>query len=168
MKRIVCLLLMFCLLFAGCQYQETKMQAPGNFYYLRTEGAQAVIGSESRETFGHEGDFFYLLAQYLHGPQSDSLRSILPSGTALMEAEVEGDLLTLTFSDDLARLTGLDLTLGCACLTLTCLDLFPVEQVRIQAQEETLDGERYIQMDESCLVLVDQSAQTPPASTGAE
>ena len=167
MKRLLCLLLC-ALLLAGCATSE-RIVSPGLFYYPRAEvsyGEGGVIGSEERETAGHEVDYFFLMAQYLHGPLDPALRSALPRNTVLLSAEVDGTLLKLTFTQDLAELSGLDLTIACACVTLTCISLFHVEQVRIQANGALLDGEPSITMDESCLILVDQSTQMPPESSG--
>ena len=166
MKRLLCLLLC-ALLLAGCATSE-RIVSPGLFYYPRAEvsyGEGGVIGSEERETAGHEVDYSFLMAQYLHGPLDPALRSALPRNTALLSAEVDGTLLKLTFTQDLAELSGLDLTIACACVTLTCISLFHVEQVRIQSNGALLDGEPSITMDESCLILVDQSTQMPPESS---
>lgn len=167
MKRLLCLLLC-ALLLAGCEKSE-RIVSPGLFYYPRAEvsyGEDGVIGSEERETAGHEVDYFFLMSQYLHGPQDPALRSALPQNTALLSAEVDGTLFKLTFTQELSELSGLDLTIACACVTLTCLSLFHVEQVCIQADGALLDGEPSITMDESCLILVDQSTQMPPESSG--
>lgn len=50
--------------------------------------------------------------------------------------------LQLQMTQELANLSGADLTVACACITLTCLEFPGVEAVSIRAVGSKLDGKQ--------------------------
>lgn len=161
MKRSLCMILIFafCFTFFGCQQDQPKLQSPVNFYYPRLEpthgSADSLIAPVPTEGSGYADDPTGLLNLYLLGPSDESFVSPFPSGTVLLSLSVTEDTIHLQLNKSFAQLTGIDLTLACACLTLTVIELTDAEYVSITAENTTLDGSAQIIMDRSCLTLLD-------------
>ena len=167
MKRVISILLIFVLAFslAACVYEEEpELVDPVNFYYLRVQDpenlyhgtADSVVLAEQREAFGVRDFLTVLLERYLSGPTSEGLVSPFPAGTKLKAWELSGNMLTLTLSNEIAQLSGMDLTLACACLTVTCLELTDAEAVQIRAESATFGSKASITMTRNDLVLLDE------------
>ena len=158
MKKLFCLMLIISLLLCGCATEE-PIENPVLFYYrvenvgyFSTEG---VIDSERREAGIRGDDYEYLLNQYLLGPEGQGFAATFPKGTAVMSLKEEDQRLDIQLSANFAQLTGLDLSLACACLTLTACRLTGAKTVRIRADNAMLDGSETITMEYSRLVLED-------------
>lgn len=166
MKRIVCLILVIswalCLL--ACTQQEDAIQDPVRFYYPRSKitygNADSVIAWEEQEAAGHRDDYMYLLRQYLKGPVSDSLSRTFPRSVMLKDLQITGGTAHVVLNDYAALVTGLDLTMACACLTATITELTGVQRVTIRAEHTLLDGNPSITMDRDHLLLLDESADS--------
>ena len=164
MKRFLLILLSVLLLLTmfGCT-QEEALEKPVNFYYRRSnieykqEGG--VIAAEQRESLGHETDVRYLLSEYLKGPASGGLQQVFPEGMTIVSMYYEDKNIKMTFSFHLAELTGMDLTIACACLTMTVMELTGAESVQIYAAGTLLDEYQSITMDKNSLLLLDTSAE---------
>jgi spore germination protein GerM len=162
MKRITLILIIASILLCtGCSAQKEEFQSPVNFYYPRIEctfgKADSVLGAEIREAGDHKDDLNYLLQQYLTGPKTEALYSPFPAGTKLVRLEQNEETLNIILDSTFAELSGLKLTLACAGLTRTCLELAPVDTVQISADGPTLDGKRSIIMDRHALELIDRA-----------
>lgn len=165
MKRFICIVLCFVMVFClfACTQQQEKFVKPISFYYLRVQlpdqihhgAADSVISPEIREGQLISKDIKMLLDYYLAGPITADYDSPFPQGTTLVEWHTEGATLCVTLSDEAAELTGIELTLACACLTKTFLELREFEAVRIQAESLPLDGKASITMDDTSLLLLD-------------
>lgn len=170
-KRLIALFLLIALCACwGCQEkpaQET-MVSPARFYYKPLDGqygsTQGATDFEYRETAGHEGDYDWIFSLYFAGPQSPELAAPFQKSTELVSAEFSGTQLRLVVSENLADLSGVDLTMACACITLTGLALPGVETVSIRAQGHALDGKREIVMGQDDLLLEDLGASLVSAS----
>jgi len=160
MKRLISILFCICMFLPlfGCAQEET-IQKPVTFYYRRSEVAygesDGVIATEQRESLGHEGDILYLLSQYLSGPQSGKLAQTFPDDLVIVSLHYENNLAKIIFSYHLAELSGLDLTIACACVTKTVIELTGVEAVQMSAAGELLNEYQSITMDSDCLLLLD-------------
>ena len=147
----------------SCARQE-DIQKPVTFYYRRANiayaGSDGVVSTEQRESLGHEGNIDSLLAMYLSGPLSPELAQTFPDGTFLVSIQQSGTTAKATFSFHLASLSGIDLTVACACITMTLTELMGVETVQISAAGALLDDYQYITMDKNCLLLLDSGANT--------
>ena len=110
---------------------------------------------ETRSKGAHHAE--ELLTLYLKGPNSDRLVSPFPTGCRLVECTVKNEKVTIVLSNELANLTGYDLTLACACLTLTASSLYPECAVQIRAESELLDGMTDITMTSEDLLLIDNT-----------
>ena len=150
--------------FTGCGRSE-QYEVPLSFYYLSAQldyGADsAAIKPQLREGKGFSSPET-ILQLYFAGPLGEDFKTPFPAGLRLVSTAQEADTLYLTVSDELSQLSGLDLTLACCCITLTCLDITDVESVCIQAETATLGGEKTITMNRDCLLLLDHSNQASP------
>lgn len=160
MNRLICLMLLLVLLLPGCRQQEEYTE-PVRFYFVRNQvtyfTSDGVITSEMREAQGHRNDFEYLLKIYLAGPENPELKRVFPKNIALVKLELNDGKALVVLSDAAARLTGLDLTIACACLTATVCELTGVISVTIRAETQLLDGQKSITMDRNHLLLLDSS-----------
>lgn len=153
MKRLICLILTFSLLLAGCTLSSEGVREPIRFFYLRSEyqydTPDGVIASEIRDAASHAGDLTYLLALYLIGPSQDDLVCPLPQSTRIYSAEVKDDAVLLTLSDTEKTMADREFSLACACLALTCMEITGLDAVTIQS------GERSVTMTSENLTLYD-------------
>ena len=159
MKRCLALLLLMLSLFqcCGCQ-KETPAPQGTAFYYcaanISFDMTSTTILAEYRQTPSQD-TLQQMLTKYFAGPASAQLRSPFPVGLKLVEVRQDGQTVHITVSDALATLSGLELTLACACITLTCLDFTGADQVMIYAQDALLDGQKTITMDRDTICLLD-------------
>lgn len=167
MKRLISCLLSAALLLSlcACTTQQDEFEDPVSFYYLQVQlteqihhgSVHSVITPEIREGKQLRQDLTQLLKQYLAGPGTETVRSPFPAGTSLIGWEMDGTTLCITLSDDIANLTGIDMTLACACLAKTCLEFGQYGSVRIRAESLSLDGKVSITINESILLLLDDT-----------
>ncbi len=163
MKKILCAFLAVLLLCAltGCNKEKSELREPVKFYYCLSDpaygAAPGVIGHEARESAGHAQDFSYLLDVYLAGPESYTLRTPFPTGTALTGFSLDGKSAAVQLSTSFAKLSGISLTLACACITLTVWEISGAEQVSISVEGMMLDGNAQITMNRNSLLLLDDS-----------
>lgn len=154
-KRLFSLILCVILL-SGCSGKfgiETI-----NFYYPKDDisftSSAGVIDYESEANASDSIGLMDVMERYLEGPFSSSLRSPFPEDLKIVKAEQTEDSVILVFSRELGSMYGMDLTLACACITKTCLELTGAKSVTIQAQGTTLDGAEQITMDAESLILL--------------
>ena len=141
MRRLMCMILVLCLLLSGCSFMGERIKEPVNFYYVREnyqKDMQQVIASEVREASGHREDLSYLLALYSMGPASDELQSLLPRNTTIELTEYLDDSITLFLSESAASMTDADFTLTCACISLTCMELSDILQVTLVCADRNI------------------------------
>lgn len=168
-RMIAVLLALCCLTFWGCgaETEEAGMKHPAKFYYKvrlsdgSQEAADKAVDYELRETEGHEMDYRWLLEAYFQGPSREDLTTPFPKSTTLRAAALDGGTMYVDVSRELAELTGMDLTIACSCILLTCLELDGVRNVSISADGESLDGRQMITLDQSSLMLEDQGGYDP-------
>jgi hypothetical protein len=160
MKKCFILLLILCLLLAGCARQQTSLITTLKFYYPLqvadyTLGA-SYIQPELREGAGVDKSLKNMLNLYLKGPK-DQITFQMPFryNTQVVSISRGSTMLDITLNRGFANYTGLDLTIACACITMTCIELTDVTVVRIRAENTTLDGAEFIEMSAESLLLVD-------------
>lgn len=156
--RLLILLLGIALL-CGC---TGRLGSDGmQFYYLCSEveynSPSGVITPVTANGVDRSAPLDQILEQYLSGPDNDGLLSPFPEETKLLSVEQKDDTIYLVFNARLGSLTGMDLTLACACLTMTCLDLTDAANVSIRAEGAMLDGAQQITMNADSLVLLDST-----------
>lgn len=165
-RRMTAILLCLCVLvLCGCQMQPDSagIRKPVKFYYKVNQpvGTQAVaeqaVDCEQREAAGHETDYRWLLDAYFEGPSQENLVAPFPKSTTLRAAALDNGTMYVDVSKDLAELTGIDLTLACSCIFLTCMEFDGVQAVSITANGESMDGKQMITLSAEDLFLEDQS-----------
>ena len=159
MKRFVAITLLLCFCLSGCKGLEARLKEPVTFYYLQKEysygGHGSILTSEIRETYGEHRGLDYLMALYLMGPTEEEHTMPVPSGTKIISAVQENGAVVLVLSDAASVLSESELTLACACLSMTCFDFTDAKKVTLQV------GERSISMTRSSLLLSDNNAENP-------
>lgn len=78
----------------------------------------------------------------LSAPEDDDLRSPFPGGTSLQKLAVAGGRATVDLSRPYGRLSGVDLSIADACLTLTLTQLPGIYAVRVTANGQDLPYRR--------------------------
>ena len=167
MKKCISFLLCLCLLasFWGCAPRTEAPQVPVRFYYPRTVDTIQYTASggaftyEDRESAGYTDNLPYLLNLYFRGPADSTLRNPFPTATSVTELKVYGNYAFLTVSDSFAQLTGMDLTVACACLTLTVTELTGAETLCLSTNSQLLDNhERLLLQAKDFLFMDDTTA----------
>lgn len=165
MKKSIALLLIFscvCSLF-GCQLYREEPELPVTVYYRRSQmtygTSDGVISSYALEAAGHETDVPFLLQTYLQGPDSADFSPTFPSGTTLRSYNLEGLTAKVVLSDQLATLTGIDLSIACACLSKTLMSLTGCREVIICAEHAQLDNNKYITVSSNSYLMQDLSGE---------
>jgi len=147
MKRFLCMLLIVALCLSGCAIGQGRFQDPVTFYYLRdysnadnrdTFFSEGALGGETREAGDHRKDLNYLLSIYLQGPLDENLRSPFPRGCRPMDIRQEDGMLHLVLSPAITELSEMELTVACACLAKTCMELTDADTIQIEGS--SLDG----------------------------
>ncbi len=167
MRRFVCLLLALLLIPAlwGCDSRPEEPVEPVNFYYLRIQDpnglvhgtADSVVLGEVREALGLRSDLTALLDLYLLGPETPAVRSPFPEGTGLVGWELDQGVLQISLTSEFTALKDLDLTLACACLTRTCLELVQADSVQILSQDPDSGASVSVTLSPDDLIFTDNS-----------
>ncbi len=161
-RRMMLILLALSFLFVwGCTEapSEADMEAPVRFYYKvsddRYGAAGGAIEYEFYDADGHETNYSRILDAYFQGPVSEGLVAPFPKATGLRVAWLDGGTMRVDLSNDFGQLSGIDLTLACSCITMTCLQFPGVEAVTIRSLGRLLDGRETITLNADSLILED-------------
>ena len=154
MKRLLCviILMIFLLSLSGCRSAEIDDAA---FYYCRdpqqyqyfTE--DSVICREYRDLMGHKTDLQYMAGLYLAGPMEEGLTAPFTKSTRLLSIQKNDSSILVELSDHAETMTDAEFSLSCACLSMTCMDYFPCDEVTVTS------GSRSITMNRDNIVLLD-------------
>ena len=160
MRKVLFIFLAVLMLLTGCTPAAQKTQAPVSFYYIRAEfdynSADGVIAAELRESINC-ADVNEILELYFRGPDDETLQLPFPTSTELISVELKDNTAVITLTDNFSGLTGMNLTLACACITHTVINLTGATQVAIKAQTRKLNGQETIIMTLEDLLLIDSS-----------
>lgn len=154
MKRLLCLLLAFMMVFplTGCDSGEQNTVSfyycrdPEQYQYFETDG---VIHAEQRDLLGHRDDLRYMVGLYLAGPMNEGLVTPFSKSTKLLSVQKEGSQILIELSDHSKILTDSEFTLACAALTMTCMAFTKCSDVSITS------GGRSITMNTDSIILSD-------------
>lgn len=155
MKRSVVLILCLVLLLAAaCGRQEAvseaDMEQPVKFYYCQTgeaetyENETGALAWELRDLGPERLKAAAILELYLKGPETDGLRSPFPSGLEVEETQLQNGILTVTFSEELDKLTGIRKTRAAACLVYTLTEFADIKAVQLDGWESPLTREDFL------------------------
>lgn len=146
----LCALVLALLLLAGCGASvSVEKTEPIDFYFCAAEETEQTIdferpsGALSVQTvdLGRQDlTIREILTQYLafcrdggYGP--------FPEGLECMALTLENGVLTLTFNDAFSSLSGVDLSLAAAALTMTLTQIDGVDGVSIHGRSAILSGD---------------------------
>lgn len=138
-KCFAAALLALALLCTACAHRPGREDVPpeGQYavYFATASGREddAALEREFREIAG-ENQIEALIAQLLAGPESDSLASPFPSGTALRGWSISDGVAAVDLSEAYEGLSGAELTLADGCIVLTLCQLEGVEAVYLTVE----------------------------------
>lgn len=164
--NLLALLLATALLLSACAASaEEPSVNPITFYYCRAEGNYSsdtgALAGEQVDLGRTDVTVDDILQRYLHGPSDDSLLSPFPAGLACTEQTLDGGVLTLRFNEALAELSGVDLTLACACLTMTLTQIEFVDAVRVASPGTALAAQTDVVLTDAQFLLFDETSYHP-------
>ena len=167
MKRFLALLFLCILLFvSGCN-NGTALDLPVKYYYPNATIAYGTedgfISYEFREA--KNKSTLESINDYLKGPTNSGHENPFPENTTAKQFELQNDIVYLILSDSYATLTGLDISIANACLSMTVLELTGASAVSIQCDTMQLDGQDSIIMDRNATMLYDSNKNTTPTET---
>ena len=155
MKRILTCFLLTLLLLLLCSCGSKSNSAAVKFYYLEASPeyhtSKVIIQAESRELPTQYTDLESLLSTYLKGPDTATLVSPFPKGTHLINVQPGKEYIEVVISDEIGKLTGVDLTLACACISATLLEVSQLESVQIKAESVPIGPQGYVVMNQQSI-----------------
>ena len=147
MKRTIAFLTALLLLLVACA-APAEAPSPDDYelYYAAQLGATAggdairtdVVRVENSASLDTAALAETLLTALLAAPEDGALRSPFPGGTSLQKLTVAGGRATVDLSAPYARLSGIDLSIADACVTLTLTQIDGIYAVRITADGREL------------------------------
>ena len=171
MKRFLLLLLVVLLLFAsvGCKQNNADFLEPVSFYYCNDIAADDpssnafynIFVAETHEGAGYTNNLHALLTLYVQGPIDEALVSPFPTGLRIVSVSENDSGVSIVVSNEMASLTGLDLTIACTCLYMTVVESSSYDSVQISAESVLLDEHEVITMMQDLLILTDETHTVP-------
>lgn len=144
---------------AGCAAQTGQGAGNSEQSYLvyysalnNLEGESAVAG-ELRTLAAGQQEIPGLVQALLSKPQTQGLSSPFPTGLRLLDWTMEEGQLHLDLSEQYYSLSGVDLTLADACLTLTLCQLEEVESVYITVEGDEIPYRPMQRLSEGDILL---------------
>lgn len=128
------------LLLAGCADSggQTPQTAYQVYYLSGADGGGTAVAPQTCYVPAEQEPVPALLDLLLREPYENGQSSPFPQGAELRDWTLEDGTLTLDFSEPYGGLSGIDLILANACLTLTLCQAEGVEAVRVTVEGETL------------------------------
>ena len=163
MKKLLCIILVLCCFagITGCG-AEPIPEDSYTVYYRQKNPAygnpDGVIAQTYLLTAGHEDDIPYLLRKYLVSTPGDDLISPFPETISLINFKQEGPTVKIVLSNEIANLSGMELTIALTCLTRTVVSLTNCQEVIISAATAQLDGQNYITLTPDSFLFLDESS----------
>ena len=138
---------------------------------LEKAAGKDAIASESVEEslldgLDTEQQLRVLMRILLDGPQSDGLQAIFPPHTSLLDVSLTNYTARVNLSGEYGQLSGIDLSLADACVTLTLTQLPAVYRVQLLADGEELDyrDKKLLRGDDALLGSRENSVRTLPVT----
>lgn len=163
MKRTLTILVLISVIFTctACRQVPEQPFSTVTVYYKAANisygTADGVIIPYQLDATNHENDTIYLLNAYFANIVSDDYDATFPRSTRLISLERDGLTAKITLNDEFAKLTGLKLSIACACLTQTVISLTGCQEVIISAEHSQLDGRNFITLSRDSYLLLDES-----------
>ncbi len=160
MRWTICLICIVAVVasFCGCGNNDTDYTRPVNLYYCTDtvdyKSTESVFAYETRDLYGWSERLLDFLNVYLTGPKKNGLVSPFPIGASINSLHTNGSCINVQLSNHFSRLSTNELTLACACLSMTILGITNGETVNIQIDDYG-DGNTNITMTRENLHLTD-------------
>lgn len=142
MKWRVLFLCALLALLSGCAGQEDATIRQEHTVYCRAalpqQGGDALCALPAAAEGENEARMASDLLQKLIAANGEGYTTPVPAGTKILNLRVENGLAVVSFSGEYAALSGIDLTLADACVTLTLCQLPAVERVSILVEGSAL------------------------------
>lgn len=135
MRRFLSFICIAAILFCqfGCTNQAENFKNPVDVFYctspIKYNSLEGVFAREQRDFSGWNGNLQGFLNEYVTGPTSNGLTSPFPLGALILTLEQEDTAISLLLNFHFSRLSPNELTLACACLSLTLFQLTNAERV---------------------------------------
>ena len=138
-------------------------------YYSALEDRYAAmaVGYVSLELSGDTQVIPALLEAAFQKPASQELTSPFPDGVRMLNWELKDGCLHLDLSEQYGSLTGIDLTVADACLTLTLCQAEGVESVYITVEGDEIPYRPIQRLTREDVLLSTGQESPPPATTSA-
>lgn len=159
MKKFLSILLAFLITttMIACSSKGEDSTEAVNFYYqtqdITYHEEAGFFVTEKRSVASQ--DLTDIINIYLSGPEKDEYKSPFPTGTVVRSITHNNGILNIVLSDEFSALKGFDLSVACACLTITIQELADTQLVQISAENTELDGNKSITMNTDSLVIYD-------------
>ena len=149
----------------GCSQQpETELILPVAFYYHNDldskDNFNEVFVAEQREGSNYQNDHLALINLYLAGPNSEKLTNPFPEDLIAQKLEINSDTASIVLSTQITKLTGIELTLACSCLSLTLFELTRCNRVEISVDGQMLAGQPSVLIHRDDLIFTDNTLQS--------
>lgn len=158
---------------AGCGLMRlTEQEEPLRLYYCYADpelgaydGETGALGWETDSLLPADAAVEQVLERYFQGPQTETLANPFPPDLTVEDWSLEGGCLTLTLSDALQELFGMERTVAAACVVWTMTQLPEVESVRLTTgQSDAADSLMDKPLTTEQFLLTDASARSNQTS----
>lgn len=152
MKKFFAFMLIICTLLSisACTSQKKTITSPVTYYYVQQQVDYSkpdnLIVPYIAESAGHEGDYKYLVGEYIATPPDAKFVSPFPVGTILEELRLENNRVQIVLSSQMAELSGVSMMVAFACLTKTVVGMTGIQTVQIQITDNLINGEESISL----------------------
>ena len=128
MRRIISFILIVVMLFClfGCSHSnKTEMVKPVAVYYCQkdVDYNSGIIVADKMDYNDWNGRMLAFLNFYISAPVKESMDSPFPAGANINAIEYRNDTLRVQLNALFSRLSASELTVACACITLTLFEL---------------------------------------------
>lgn len=165
MRRCICVLITLSfLLLWGCSAPTVNDGISHTFYYCsdtpHESSDNSLIYPESRMISPDQDNTETIVDLYLRGPQDDDLLSPFPYDVSVVDLSQVNQTAYIILSRQFGRLSGIDLTVACSCLSMTLAQLLDVKTVVIAADNLLLDGKQTLTIKVSDISTRDTAADS--------
>ena len=164
MKRIILILMILVLSISlyGCgQQTEQEIVIPVIFYYHNNldskDNFEDVFVLEVREGSHFQNDTLALLNNYFAGPVSEGCVNPFPTGLQAISFEQNENTARIILSDQIAKLSAIDLTMAASCLSLTVFELTPCNTITISAENSLIANQTALVITKDSLLFTDNA-----------
>ncbi len=151
MKRLTFLLALILMMW-GCS-SPVNMQQPVDFFYPVAENSTMAVKAIPFESKGLSTQ--EIIAAYLSQTCSVSGLLSLPSELSCATVTWDNKTLCIEMPESIAQLSGGDMTVLLACLTMTLCPISGAEHIRFSCEGASIDGKDYLLLSLDDFICLD-------------